>query len=123
MDKKYFAVKDPCSGKEEMYQIVHGENGQGFDIVAAGPNIGALVDSVINHVEKNGGTGIDIYIKPPTDAYWVDIKQDAASKQEVEETDVVMHQTKKIDRGKMNLFIAKLHEKTKDKDYMFMFYR
>ncbi|MBW2997141.1 hypothetical protein KY349_02245 [Candidatus Woesearchaeota archaeon] len=121
--KKYFAVKDPCSGKEALYQVVHGEHGQGFDIVAAGPNIGALVDSIMNHVEKTGGTGIDIYIKPPTDAFWVDVKPQADSKAEVEETDVVMHQTIRIDRGKMNQFIAKLHEKTKDKDYMFMFYR
>lgn len=123
MGKSYFAVKDPCSGKEALYQVIYGETRQGFDIVAAGHDISALVDSIMHHVEKIGGTGIEIFINPPTDSYWVDVKPQAFSKAEIEETDVVMHQTKKISRVKLNQMMARLHAKEKNLNIMFMFYR
>lgn len=124
MDKmrKYFVVKDPCSGKETLYQVVHGTPEQGFEIVAAGHNIGALADSLISYAETKGGISIDVYITPPLDDYWVDMKDESDSVGEVED-DVEIHATKKVERRHLNKLMARLHERTKDKDFMFMFYR
>lgn len=121
--KKYFAVEDTCSGKEMLYQVVCGDTEDGFDIVAVGHNIGALADSLIRHVKNNGGQSLDIYIKPPAEGYWIDIKQEAGSKEEISEDEVEVHQTNEINKGKMNQLMKRLHIKTVNEDFMFMFYR
>jgi hypothetical protein len=119
--KKYFAVLDPCSGKDMLYQIVRGEPGQGFDIVAAGHNIGALADSLVRHADNNGGRGIEICVKPPSGMYWMDIKPEARSKTEIGESDVEFHQTEKIENEKMHRLMARLDKMTKNRDYLIMF--
>lgn len=119
--KKYFAVQDPYSGREMLYQVVHGTPEEGFEIVAAGYDIGAFADSILHHAEKRKES-IDIHITPP-EGCWIEIKPESASKSCVSDEDVEFHQMKRIPKGKMNRLMSRLHDQTKDADYILMFCR
>ena len=120
--KNYFAVMDKVSGKEILYQVIQGSSDDGFDIVAAGKDIGALADDLMEHVETTGCNGFDIHITPPDRSYWLDVKQGSESKSELDDSDFVTHEMKKMSRTKLKSFIAKMHDETKYTDCVFMFY-
>lgn len=117
----YFVVIDKVSGKEQLYQVVQGSLDEGFNIVAEGRNIGNLADKLIQHVEAGRGDGFDIQITPPDCRYWLDVKPGSEFKSELDESDFVTHEMKKMRKRHIDALSADLYKKTKDLDLVFMF--